>query len=166
MELLIFYVGMLIRYLPSDLMKVARQLQRQILSAGLQGERTPLQNWRSLPPDIAKAAPLWLKELLSHYNLGFILFERTHETEEWGRFFSFLLPRDFTNNLEIWVKDFIKDGFFPISLDGDDDLWLVNIADGPLSQIYLFDNTSRRRIVAGENLWTFLMSCKISARQG
>jgi len=59
----------------------------------------------------------------------------------------------------------IQDGFIPLSDESDGDMWLTSITGTPLSPVYLYDLSGRKRKVAGASLASFLGSFQICKNQ-
>ena len=163
--------------LPPELTAAAQTLERQIQSLAIPSQKIPLTEWDSLAPKVRSLIPRWLMELLANHSLAYVALERPHEIGEWERYFSFWPPHWYAGAITPddpvasrkngwWLtKEFIEDGFIPLSNESDGDYWLISITGGPTSPVYLFDLSGRKRIVASKNMAEFLASFKISKNQ-
>ena len=155
--------------LPSELLSVAHALEGEIHSLRLCGKIISRTEWESSPQHVRRLIPCWLMELLARYSITNVVLERRHEFEEWERYFSFWPPSWYADWLKtdrsIMSREIIKDGFFPLSNESDGDMWVTSTTGGPSSPIYIFEQSAWKKTLVGNNLATFLASCKVSMNQ-
>ena len=163
--------------LPNELVAVARSLEKQSQQLGLSNRTIPLTQWDSLSPTVRGMIPGWLMKLLSSHSLAGVAFERPHEHGDWERYFGFWTPSAYAQRVTPddpvasktngwWLtEEMIQDGFIPLSDESDGDMWLTSITGTPLSPVYLYDLSGRKRKVAGASLASFLGSFQICKNQ-
>jgi hypothetical protein len=151
---------------PHDLLNVTQSLAEQFQLLHLPSRKIPVTEWDAVPPQIRELVPQWLADLLANYNLAGPVLERQHEFYKWNRNFSFWPPAYYAERISfddcIMKEEIIDAGLIPLSDAGNGDLWLIKIADGPTSPVYLFDLSGMEKKLINDNLAFFLKSLKIS----